>query len=609
MGWQLGVEIESAPERNLTLLQHGHELERDDLDPDRWLVKEGQGDIKVLDGHECVTHIGDLTRPGHLIFRLVGANLDRGVLVQRPSAGAYLLLVSTDSVAPNADPPDLIGDYESVTPRMFCAYYIDVDQNSSPTVRIEADDGSTTLIRFNEARGRFSLKGTIIEDSAPKRQNRSARQGPLYGPLPPEIDTTDWTGISTIVVGAEGGGERRWSDEIKLDSHEPNKRLAKLMTTRRAGWFFVRFYDHQSDLVDSFDFRYASGIKGVPQQIESHESSPERKFDIVHIQHDSNVRIEALNLDNGDISSVLVTNRGSNLRIPHMKKYDHTQWTVVDGNANVPLHIEIPRFWRRLRIESNGTSGRWSPKAIDLKEDDFKPTLRRVLDVSVPSDASKTGLIDFDFPSRRRFRANANCEFQIPLWNFFDSRHLTSVGRHVLRLSPEPPSRTASIPLVNLGILELRTKCVYCSRAFASLSDLSDHVLANHFDEVFVEETYERTSRKFPILGLPDAIYECEMCQEFYLSGHGCVNRRYLQMIQDCTIDDHNNSVHKLSHSATRPVSDARGVRDRLIKSLPYLYRCTICSRDIKADKKGKIYMKLHKHLMRFHLSDVSRAT
>ncbi len=608
IGWQLGVEIESAPERILTVQQDGHELERDDLDQDRWLVTDGQGNIEVLDGHECVRQIGNLTRPRHLIFRLVGANLDRGVLVQRPSAGASLLLVPTDWDAPKSDPPELIGEHEEVTPRTFCAYYIHVDSNSAPTVRIADHEDSNTLIRFNEARGRFRLQGPIIENAAPKHRSRSSRQGPLYGPSPPEIATRDWADISTIVVGEEGSGKCRWSDEIKPELHEPSKRLAKFMTMQRAGWFFVRFYDQQRDLVDSIDFRYASGIKGSPQQIESGESSPERKFDIVHIEHEPNVRIEALDPDNRDITSEQATNGGSNFRIPHMKKYDHTEWIIVDGDAKVPLHIELPRFWRRLRIVGNGTSSRWSPKAINLQDDHFKPTQRRVLDVSVPSDASKTALIDFAFPTRRRFRATANREFHVPLWNFFDSNHLTSVGRHVLRLSPEIHSSKDTIPLVNLGILELRTRCSYCSRGLASNSDLSDHVLARHFDEVFVEESYEKTSKQFPNLGLPDAIYVCDVCQEFYLSGHGCVNRRYLQIIQDCTIDDHNDSAHKHAHQNFGPVSDARDVRDWLIGSLPYLYRCTICSRNIKAEKEEKTKLKLLKHLMRFHLRDVSKA-
>ena len=602
MAWQLGVQIESEPKRDLRVQQDGHELERDDFDLDRWLVRDGQGYIEILDGQECVRRIDNLARPGHLVFRLRGTNLDRGVLTKHPSAGSFLLLIPSDWDPLESDHRDLIGEYEEVTPSTFHAYYIDIDPSSSPTLWTGPDGASSTPVRFNEVEGRFRLKGRVIEDIAPK-------QGPLYGPSPPEIvDARNWAGISVIVVGEEGGGKGRWRHEIKPDLPEPSKRLAEFMSMRRAGWFFLRFYDQQSDLVDSLDFRYAAGIKGPPQQIESGESSPERKFDIVHIEHESNVRIEASDPDNGNINSELVTPGDSNLRIPHMKTYDRTEWTVVDGNTKVPLHIELPRFWRRLRSESNGTCSRWSPKAITLQEDDFKPTLRQVLDVSVPSDSSKTVLIDFDFPSKRRFRATVNCELQVPLWNFFDSNHLISAGRHVLSLLPEIPSSIDTTPPIKLGILELQTRCAYCSRAFAGNVDLLDHIVASHIDEVFVEETYEKTARQFPNLGLPDAIYICEMCQEFYLSGHSYVNGRYLQTIQNCTINKHNNEIHKHAHNAFEPVSDAGSVRDQLIKSLPYLYRCKICARSIKVDKEEKIGIKLSKHLMRFHLSDVSRA-
>ena len=596
MGWQLGVEVQSKSEQDLSVRQGGVELERDDFDPDRWLLADKLGVIDISDDESRVTRISDLARgPAHLLFRLVGADLEHGILVQQPSAGAFLLLVPCDWIPPESESSDVVVDAGPVTPPTFRAYYVDIEPGSAATVRAGADTTSTSAIRFNDAGRRFSLTGTDIEDAAPRHAKRSARQGALFGKSAPTIvDTQSWSGVSTIVVGEEGDGRGRWREEIDRKTHNPSKRLRELLTERPVGWFFLRFYDEQDDLIDSLDFRYAAGINAPPRLIEAGEPAPEREFDKVLIEHDSSVRVEATRSDDLKLSSHPEADSESLLRIPHRKDYDHTEWVVTDGGACVPLHIEVLRTWWRLRNEQESGANQWISEAIQFRMEDFKATSLQVLDVSMPAamGASEQARIGFDHSGARRCGASRSGEFAFPLRELESSQALQRAGRSVLRLYP--PVGAA----IDLGTLELRARCACCEAEVpAGASGQVKHLFDSHFHNVFHELDYEETARLYPELKFPGAIYDCLQCEQFVPAGSGDPNPT-TAIIRHC-YDNHSG------RSRFRPMTRSDEVRRHMFEvlphALPHAYRCSFCKKRLKteADSASQI---LKSHL-RHHLN------
>ena len=591
MGWQLGVEVQSKSEQDLSVRQGGVELERDEFDPDRWLLTGESGVIEVWGDEACVRRISDLARgPAHLLFRLVGADLEHGILVQQPSAGAFLLLVPCDWVPPESESSDVVVDAGPVTPPTFRAYYVDIEPGSAATVWAGADTNSASAIRFNDAGRRFSLTGTDIEDAAPRHAKRSARQGPLFGKSAPLIvDTQGWGGVSTIIVGEEGGGKERWREAIDRKTHNPSKRLRELLAERPVGWFFLRFYDEQDDLIDSLDFRYAAGLNGPPHLIEADELAPEREIDVVLIEHEPRVRIEAAKPDDGNVGSESTDNR-TTLRIPRRKNYDHTEWVVTDGDARAPLHVELPRLWWRLRNEKESNNGQWTSDVLDLQMNDFRAISPQVLDVSVPAvvRASGQALIGFDYSSARPCGVSRSGECSFPLRELESSAALQEAGRSVLRLYP------SAVEAIDLGTLELRARCACCEAEVPTgASGLVKHLFDSHFYNVFHELDYEETARLYPELKFPGAIYDCLQCEQFVPAGPGDPNPT-TAIIRHC--DDNHSGRRRF-----RPMTRSDEVRRHVFEVLPHAYRCNFCKKSLKTEADSASQM-LKAHL-RHHLN------
>ena len=589
MEWRLGVEVSHKTEQDLTVRQGDHEIEQDEFDTERWLLTGEPGAIEVLDGQDCVKRITDLAHGlVPLVFRLTG-DLEHGAQVKQPTTGAFLLLVPSACDEPVFNPPHIAVDAEPVTPSTFQAYFINVEPRLALTVRIGAD----YEIGFRSTRKTFGLKGTLIEDAAPKSDKRSSRQGPLYAGAPPEIvNDLGWERVSSVVAIEEGTGKGRWRNSIDPTSYDSSELLSRLLNGRRTGWFTLRFYDKRSELIESFDFRYTSEINGPPQLIESDKSESKKKYDVVVIDHKPAVRIEATNTTGEIPYPKPVGDDATYLRIPYMKQYDHTEWYIVGDDTHVPLYVELPRFWRRLRIEGETSGGQWSSTPLDLQMRDFDPTAARILDVSVSPGAAQKVLIDFDLPSKRQYRTSSGGDLQIQLWDFFDARSLRCPGNHVLKfwLGDHLHSHT-----VELGILDVQDKCIYCEQNRSSESSVFlNHIIDNHLSDVYTDiSVYSGRVTRF---------YHCNYCPTVYDENW--------TIGQTEGIEKHVKNIHGIGSPQENihfVVSDKKmGVRQ--IQEHLHSYRCKSdgCDEVIEG-MTNEIKEKLANHLQHCHLNALSR--
>ena len=355
----------------------------------------------------------------------------------------------------------------------------------------------------------------------------------------------------------------------------------------------MRFYDKRSELIESFDFRYASKINGPPQLIESDNPARNRKYDVVVIDHEPTLRIEATNTT-GEISHPKpVGNDETYLEIPYLKRYDHTEWIIVDGDSHVPLYIELPRLWRRLRIEGYASGGRWSSNAIDLQMRDFDPTAARVLDVSVSPGAARKVLVDFDLPSKRQYSVSSGGDLQIHLRDFFDSRSLQCPGRHVLKLwlYDHPPHHT-----VELGVLDIQDKCIYCEQACGSDSSVFiNHIIDSHLPDVYTDISVYR--------GRVTRFYHCKYCPTVYDENW--------TIGQTEGIEKHVKNIHGIGSPQENIhffVSDKKKKGARQIQEHLHSYRCKSdgCG-EVVEGMTSEIKEKLANHLQNCHIDALSR--
>ena len=594
MEWQLGVEVGLATERALTVQQGDQELEQDEFDSERWLLTGNPGAIEVLDGDECVRHISDLEHElVPLVFRLTG-DLERGVQITRPTAGAFLLLVPIAFPEPVLSSPDAAAVAESTSLSTFRAYFIDVENHAPLTVQM----GSDYSILFNAARRRFSIVGSIIEDDAPNKGKRSSRQGKLYGQSPPEmVDLHDWDGVSTIIIGEEGGGPNRWRDEIDpKDEQEPSKQLRDHLAEKRAGWFFLRFYDNQGDLIESFDFRYAVSVIACRY---SEWSATRRKPNEVLIEHQKGTIIRSVRPEIGiDLCEELPG--GTRLRIPREKAYDHTEWLITDlSGSTVPLHLHIPRCWWHLGNQDVPKPTHFADKVIHLKSPDFRATSSRVLHLSVPKRAHRPDslLVGFDRIRALQYPVRAEGEVQIPLREFSESAALSEAGIFVFKCWLSHSQGAQDIEL-ELGSLELIARCSFCEDQLASSQTIQiEHCMSKHFGEIFEELSYQEIVRRNPNLNLPSQIYCCSHCQEYIRLQPTPDPSKY----PTNAINRHLESKHPGKPHRFRVVSKSQEVRRRIISNLPRVYRCRLCRVELALDSQSESTI-LHQHLHKLHV-------
>ena len=599
MEWQLGVEVSHKTEQDLTVRQGGHEIEQDDFDAERWLLTGEPGAIEVLDGQDCVKRITDLAHElVPLVFRLTG-DLEHGVQVKQPTSGAFLLLVPSVCREPVLSPPDTAAVAESTSLSTFRAYFIEVEHHSPLTVQI----GSDYSILFNAGRRRFSISGTIIEDDAPKKDKRSSRQGKLYGQSPPVLaDSQNWDGVSTIIIGEEGRGQSRWRDEIDpRDGHEPSKQLKEHLAEKRAGWFFLRFYDNQGDLIESVDFRYAISVIGCRY---GEGSAMRRGPDEVTIEHQPGTSIRALRPKTGvDLCEEFPG--GTRLRIPRERTYDRTEWTISDlSGSSVSLHLDIPRNWWYLGNDEVPSATQWIDKLVHFELPDFRATKLRILHLSVRKRGHRlaSAFAGFDRSRALQYPVSAQGKVQIPLREFSESAQLSEAGRHIFKCWL-PSSRGERETELELGSLELIARCSFCKdRLPSSRTGQIEHCLSKHFGEIFEELSYEEIVRRNPNLNFPRQIYCCSHCREYVRSQATADPSEYANN----AIFRHLESEHPGKPHAFRVVSKSQEVRRQIIKDLPQVYRCTLCKVELEVDSQAESDTTIfEEHLRNRHASRI----
>jgi len=252
--WIVGIEVPEELE-TLSVAQNEELLEQDSTDELRYRLKHAEGTVKVTwtEGEKNIPLIG--TGRNYLIFKLRKEWKGLGRLVKCPSTGCYLAIVPQEWKRDEEVSGTAPDEPESVQLDGYKAHFFYQEQNTVIGFITANDD----RIRVESGGPRFQLVGREIGDA-------SEDMGPLFGEQPPSIGMIaeqGWSDVGVVVVGEEGGGRNRWRMQFVPQVGAEEQKLPEEIAKRRGGWYFVRIYDNDDNLLESMDFRFLMTLKDI----------------------------------------------------------------------------------------------------------------------------------------------------------------------------------------------------------------------------------------------------------------------------------------------------------------------------------------------------------
>lgn len=384
MNWAVGVElgegsIEDSP--GSWIVTQTSILPEDQQRPGRWVLTNPLDGVELVrgDGHDSFSFPSETFR----IFKLVGSQHERGRRLKSLTRGRFLVVTPQDW--------EVSAGHEIVAPEYALgascrAHHLEVSHPLAGSVVFDTPNGQLTLP--TQAPG-FELEGVVLPDRHPEA-------GPLFHGSPPHLRSLRNITYGTVVVGEEGRreGTRGW--RVRAADFEE---LRPQITSRRAGWFFVRLYDDNDDLIDSLDFRFSVNLEAieldavppVPAADGHHPARVRLRF-----AHGANCKVEPAGTGVDErLFPMREQDDSYTIEIPPLPDFDETRWRIQESDgAQVDICLRVERLWWSLADETSPPdSTEWRDRQLELRPADLAATSRQVLRVRLPI-ASLAGKVE-----------------------------------------------------------------------------------------------------------------------------------------------------------------------------------------------------------------------
>ena len=421
--WIPAVEVPEELLENsaLAVLQDGSRLPQDESREACWRVGRALGEVVVWWNEDEVpreTRI-PLGKENYLLFKLSGQNQNQGRHVKSPSSGSYLLMVPDDwerddtlSGSPPAAP-------EPVSLAGYKAHFFELEKDGDGKIAFRAPMGKSFVIESQALQ--FELVGSRLNEA-------SGDKGPLFGERPPQIrapDNQGWKDVETIVVGEEGSGKGRWRKPFSPIPGGTQQDLPSEVAARKGGWYFLRFYDTNDDLIESLDFRFICALKEIGI-LQPSPLPPEDGHGLVCVMflHEPGCAVQPAD----GLTNIQIERQDDKtiLTIPPDPTYDETRWLVGhEGGSQVEVTILVERLWWGIGEERNAPS-EWEDQPFTLSRDDFAATSKRALWLRLPRRrwVDKV-LVGFEQPKARPYDVKVTEKtIAVPFREFGDSKEV-----------------------------------------------------------------------------------------------------------------------------------------------------------------------------------------
>jgi len=547
--------------------------------------------VHSLDGPGSQIWSGDLSG-GLLAFKL-DAHARQGRRVRSPGRGLCLVVAPADWK--RLGPPGPAAPEPVLTDDGYRAHYFDLDEEDAQ-VAFRRSDGRIERLARHKLDVR--LEGPLLPDS-------SERMGPFFAPTPPVLSAARpevWDEVATVVVGQEGPGRKRWRTHFHPS---PGSRIQEMPPERAcmdAGWFYVRFYSYTDDLIDSLDFRFASGLAlahrpqiGLLPGAEGHDEvcfilSAGGDWSITPVQP-RGCRAEV------DQSSAEIT-----LTIPAVPEADVSTWQVnPPSGAPLPLVIHLDRVWWSLT--TGGQEPRWLDKPLSVSRDWFSPLSRKQLLLKLPKGARVR--LGFNAPRAHEFRSTGSDgqSLSVHLRDFGDSPELAGSSPASFRVWVSGQST------ICLSLPSLTPRCRICDYAATSRGDMVRHA-RSHLDDLFPRLSWAEVLEAFPDRGYPMAIYKCGYHDDHIVIADSTMNLEnatsaIIKHLENCPYAERDGGKVIVRFETISNVQRIREIMHRLRgENLPDIRRCRLCPRGSEPweDSSSRA---MARHLVEWHWDEL----
>jgi hypothetical protein len=212
-----------------------------------------------------------------------------------------------------------------------------------------------------------------------------------------------------------------------------NQELPNEIAAKKVGWYFVRFYDSHDELMESLDFRFVEGLKGLmvnqPSPLPSAEGHTEIAVEFLH-DVSCNVTPHGEEAKEAKVES---NSEGTVVTIPASASCDLTRWLIGQPDRQVEVALLIERVWWTVGLV-NELPLEWQDSRPLLSREDFMATSEKALWLRLPArrwiDALLLGFKRENF--RRYVLKVTDNTIAIPLRDFSDSREVSDTTEEQL---------------------------------------------------------------------------------------------------------------------------------------------------------------------------------
>ena len=593
--WIIGIELPEGLE-SPSVSQDGIPLDCDIGNGNRYSLKQMQSGVEITLGgtKESIS----LLRPerNYFTFKMRNNWKDPGRLVRYSTTGYYLIIAPKDW-----ERDEEISGTATIAPEStqfpeFKAYFFYVEKTGINTIGLIASDGKR--VRVDSKGPRFKLVGNEINDASENR-------GPLFAEKPPLIQTLDetkgWSDVGLIVVGEEGGGKNRWHDSFVPNLNMREQTTLDELISGRSGWYFLRIYDENDDLMESMDFRFLKNLRDI--QIEGCASclpGPTGHENIlVKFLYYPDCMVALKDEDKQHLLDIHWENDQTSVNVPPNPDCDKTNWILNDGGVEIEVNIIVERIWWSLGT-LEAVPDIWTDRPTPLSRNEFTAITNNTLWVRFPHPrfVRKIG-VGFDRAKSRFYQVEVEKkEVPIPLRDFCDCEEIRNpMEECFFQIFIDSLNGSLSAP-----VLSVITSfgCRHCQFMTNSEQEILSHIRV-HLNDLIPHLSYEELWRRSKLV-LPYKIYKCLYCGFYVKVGN-----------PDNPTSEICSHIERLCPNALRLhgspeiyftiVDDINEIRSEVIHDLPYVYQCRICNKKFYAnDRKSML-----EHLKVIHKNELFR--
>jgi len=564
-GFELPDELIDSPD--VTITQNDVPLIKDERRGNCFKLNLISGRIQIDTPDNNISDL-ELDNEGYLLFKLNAGNLNEGILVKRTSKGNYLAVVPNDwQFDESISGPQIAGAEQTSLKNYSAHHYVITKENESKIGFITNNNESYIVESLRQF---YSLQGNILEDSG-------GRQGPLFGERLPTLQINDrnqWENIDCIIVGEEGEDRENWRKKIKTSPEQVSLELSDYLSNINSGWFFIRFYDANLQLVDSCDFRFVSSLLKVKYNNlnlipwEGGHTDAENE-----LTHTPDFYLKSHSYKSDGIDVITLSSKETKIIVKPKPSIDKLEFDVMSkGGRNVKLFIPVERiWWSENEVASPGT---WEDKPINLTPNDFL-NLNKSVFIKFPAHGWVSSM-RFGFQNRelRSYPVRSDSNFiRIPLSDFSDSEYeMTSFGKHLLFCEV---IQNGTLIKFNPFKVVVNANCKFCTKfESTSIDNIVNHIIESHFDLVYVEPSYDDIQPLLP--HLPKRIYQCIFCPENHPT--------YVESFSHNPVEEiirHIDLEHPGVRHAFRVLNDLEEIKKIISVEIPSYKKCKMCKKPI----------------------------